>query len=160
MDIAIEEAKTSLTEGGIPLGCVAVVNGRIVGRGRNQQIQRENKLQHAEMDCLSSITCQPRELQTATVYTTLSPCDIAVGAYLQYRVPKIVIGENVTFKGEEDYLRSRGVEVIVLQNEECIKMMSNYTSAHSTDWEENFMIAYASSQSTGVDGMVHSETSS
>src|SRR4029434_6190752 len=107
---AIEEARLGLAEGGIPIGSVLVVDGRVVGRGHNRRVQKGSAILHAEMDCLENAgRLKPRDYRSAVLYSTLSPCDMCAGTALLYKIPKIVIGENRTFSGPEDYLRSRGV---------------------------------------------------
>ncbi|MDX1800277.1 MAG: nucleoside deaminase, partial [Marinobacter sp.] len=117
---AVEEARKGLAEGGIPIGSVLVIDGRIVGRGHNRRVQQGSVIRHAEMDCLENAGRLPAsDYQRATLYSTLSPCDMCSGAALLYGIPRVVIGENHTFRGPEDYLRSRGVEVTVIDNEVC-----------------------------------------
>src|SRR5512146_1087104 len=112
---AVEEAKKGLTKGGIPIGSVLVIDGKIVGRGHNQRIQQGSVIRHAEMDCLENAgRLKPSQYWRATLYSTLSPCDMCSGAILLYKIPQVIIGENRTFRGPEDYVRSRGVHVQVI----------------------------------------------
>src|SRR5579862_1403561 len=108
---AIEEAKEGLAKGGIPIGSVLVIDGKIVGRGHNQRVQQGSVIRHAEMDCLENAgRLQPSDYRRAMLYSTLSPCDMCSGAVLLYKIPSVVVGENITFRGPEDYLRTRGVD--------------------------------------------------
>src|SRR5213078_245563 len=117
---AIEEAKTGLSEGGIPIGSVLVHEGKIIGRGHNQRVQRGSVIHHGEMNCLENAGRQKADVyQRCTIYTTLSPCPMCSGAILLYKIPRVVVGENMTFMGDEAHLRAHGVRVDVLQNEEC-----------------------------------------
>lgn len=130
MQAAIEEAKQGLAEGGIPIGSVLVIDGKIVGRGHNRRVQQGSAILHAEMDCLENAgRLKAKDYQRAILYSTLSPCDMCSGTALLYKIPKIVIGENQTFQGPEDYVRSRGVELVILQNEECIQLMRDFIAA-------------------------------
>ena len=124
---AIEEAKRGLSEGGIPIGSVLVHGGKIIGRGHNQRVQRGSVIHHGEMNCLENSGRQSAEVyRHSTLYTTLSPCPMCTGAILLYGIPRVVIGENVTFMGAEDSLRAAGVHVEVLQDAECIRMMRDF----------------------------------
>ena len=135
---AIKEAKKGLKEGGIPIGAVLVIDGRIVGRGHNRRVQKGSVILHAEMDCLENAgRLKPSEYRRAVLYSTLSPCDMCSGAILLYKIPKVVICENVNFKGPEEYLRKRGVEVVVLNNQECINMMREFIAQHPELWKED-----------------------
>jgi creatinine deaminase len=135
---AIEEAKKGLNEGGIPIGSVLVIDNNIVGRGHNRRVQNGSTILHAEMDCLENAgRLKAGDYQKATLYSTLSPCGMCSGASLLYKIPKIVIGENKTFQGPEDYLRSRGVELKVLNNPECIKLMKDFIKAKPELWNED-----------------------
>lgn len=127
LQAAIEEAKKGLNEGGIPIGSVLVIDGKIVGRGHNRRVQDSSVVLHAEMDCLKNAgRMSASEYKRATLYSTLSPCSMCSGAALLYKIPKIVVGENRTFKGPEEYVRSEGVEVEVLDNQECFDMMQSF----------------------------------
>jgi len=138
MQAAIEEAKKGLAEGGIPIGSVLVIDDKIVGRGHNRRVQKGSAILHAEMDCFENAgRLKAKDYQRATLYSTLSPCDMCSGASLLYKVPKIMIGENKTFQGPEDYLRSRGVELEILNDEECIKLMEDFIAAKPELWNED-----------------------
>ena len=138
MKAAIEEAKEGLAEGGIPIGAVIVYKGKIIGRGRNRRVQKGSVILHGEMDALENARRQPASVyKECTLYTTLSPCPMCSGAIILYRIPRVVIGENKTFIGEEDYLRSKGVNVTVLQNETCITMMRNFINENPALWNED-----------------------
>lgn len=135
---AIKEAKKGLEEGGIPIGSVLVIDGKIVGRGHNRRVQKGSAILHAEMDCLENAgRLKASDYQRATLYSTLSPCDMCSGAALLYKIPKIVIGENKTFQGPEDYVRSCGVEVEVVNDEECISLMENFIKEKPELWNED-----------------------
>lgn len=138
MKIAIEEAKKGLEEGGIPIGSVLVLDGRIVGRGHNRRVQKGSAILHAEMDCLENAgRLTPAEYRRATLYSTLSPCDMCSGAVLLYKIPKVVIGENRTFRGPEDYLRSREVALEIHQDAECMRLMKEFIAANPALWNED-----------------------
>jgi cytosine/creatinine deaminase len=138
VDAAIAEAQTGLAEGGIPIGSVLVHEGRIIGRGHNRRVQRGSAILHAEMDALESAGRLPAAVYTSSVlYTTLSPCAMCTGAILLYRIPRVVVGENVIFRGEEELLRSRGVEVTVLQDGRCIEMMQRFIREQPVLWNED-----------------------
>src|SRR5438034_6955357 len=138
MRAAIEEAETGLREGGIPIGSVLVHRGQIIGRGHNRRIQKNSAILHGEMDALENAGRLPASVyRECVIYTTLSPCSMCSGAILLYGIPKVVIGENRTFMGEEDLLRSRGVSLEVLQDETCIRMMTDFIRAHPKLWNED-----------------------
>jgi cytosine deaminase len=138
MRAAIDEARRGLAEGGIPIGAVLVLDGKIVGRGHNRRVQRGSAILHAEMDCIENAGRLPAtDYRRAVLYSTLSPCDMCSGAALLYQVPKIVIGENATFRGPEDYVRSRGVELVVLDAPECIALMREFIAARPELWNED-----------------------
>ena len=138
MQAAIEEAERGRTEGGIPIGSVLVHDGRILGRGRNRRVQRGSPVLHAEMDALENAGRQPAAIYRAAVlYTTLSPCAMCSGAILLYGIPRVVIGENETFVGEETLLRSRGVSLDVLHDSQCVRMMKDFIAAHPELWNED-----------------------
>ena len=138
LDAAIEEAKKGLAERGIPIGSVLVIDGKIVGRGHNQRVQKGSVVLHAEMDCLENAgRLKAIEYRRATLYSTLSPCDMCSGTVLLYKILNVVIGENQTFKGPEDYLRSRGVTLQVLDNLECIELMRKFIEANPELWDED-----------------------
>jgi len=135
---AIEEARKGQSAGGIPIGSVLVIDGRIVGRGHNQRIQKDSPVLHAEMDCLENAgRLSAADYQSAVLYSTLSPCDMCSGAILLYGIPKVAIGENTTFQGPEDYLRSRGVELEILDDEECQQMMRDFIADSPALWNED-----------------------
>ena len=138
MKEAIAEAKLGLAEGGIPIGSVLVIDGRIVGRGHNRRVQKGSAILHAEMDCLENAgRLSAKEYQKSTLYSTLSPCDMCSGAALLYGIPKIVVGENRNFQGPEEYVRSRGVDVIIIDDDECIKMMEDFIKNQPSLWNED-----------------------
>lgn len=138
LEAAIEEAKKGLSEGGIPIGSVLVIDGEIVGRGHNRRVQKGSAILHAEMDCLENAgRLKARDYQKAVLYSTLSPCDMCSGAALLYKIPRIVIGENKTFKGPEDYVRSCGVEIDIVNDRECIKLMEDFIRTNPELWNED-----------------------
>jgi cytosine deaminase len=138
MKAAIAEAEKGLEEGGIPIGSVLVHQGRILGRGHNRRVQKGSVLLHGEMDALESAGRQTAAVyRDCTLYTTLSPCPMCTGAILLYGIPRVVIGENRTFMGEEDLLRTRGVSVEVLQDPACIAMMSRFIREFPELWHED-----------------------
>jgi len=138
MQAAIEEAKKGLEEGGIPIGSVLVIDGKIVGRGHNRRVQEGSAILHAEMDAIENAgRLKASDYQRATLYSTLSPCDMCSGTALLYKIPKVVIGENKTFQGPEDYLRSRGVELEILNDETCIQMMTDFIRQKPELWNED-----------------------
>src|SRR6266700_6842722 len=131
LQAAIEEAKQGLAEGGIPIGSVLVLDGKIIGRGHNQRVQQGSVIHHAEMNCLENAgRLKASVYQRCVLYSTLSPCPMCSGAALLYKIPRIIIGENVTFKGPEEYLRSQGVKVEILQEPKCIEIMRAFITAH------------------------------
>ena len=135
---AINEAQRGLAAGGIPIGSVLVVDGEIIGRGHNQRIQKRSAVLHAEMDCLGNAGRLPaRILRRATLYSTLSPCHMCSGAILLYEIPRVVVGENVNFKGPQEYLRDSGVEVEVVNDPECIRMMKKFIDENPDLWNED-----------------------
>ena len=138
LDAAVSEAATGLAEGGIPIGSVLVHEGRIIGRGHNRRIQRGSAVLHGEMDALENAGRLPAAVyRRSVIYTTLSPCAMCSGAILLYGIPRVVVGENVTFMGEEDLLRARGVQVDVVQDARCIEMMRRFIEAHPEVWNED-----------------------
>ena len=138
MAAALEEARPGLAEGGIPIGSVLVLDGKIVGRGHNRRGQKGSATLHAEMDCLENAgRLKARDYQRAVLYSTLSPCDMCSGTVLLYKIPKVIIGENKTFQGPEDYVRSRGVELVILNLEECISLMEAFIAARPELWNED-----------------------
>ncbi len=138
LQAAIEEAKKGLAAGGIPIGSVLMLDGRIVGRGHNQRVQRTSAVLHAEMDCLENAgRLRAADYRRAVLYSTLSPCDMCSGAVLLYGIPKVVAGENRTFRGPEEYLRSRGVDLTIADNPECIALMRQFIQHHPALWNED-----------------------
>jgi cytosine deaminase len=138
LEAAIEEARQGLREGGIPIGSVIVHQNRIIGRGHNRRVQRGSSILHGEMDALENAGRQPASVyRECVLYTTLSPCPMCSGAILLYGIPRVVIGENRTFMGEEKLLRSRGVTVEVLQDEECIRLMREFIERNPKLWNED-----------------------
>src|SRR5918999_5866622 len=135
MQAAIEEAERGAREGGIPIGSVLVHGGRIIGRGHNRRVQRGSAVLHGEMDALEAAGRQPALVyRESTMYTTLSPCAMCSGAMLLYGIPRVVVGENRTFLGEEELLRARGVTVEVLQDATCVRLMTEFIAAHPELW--------------------------
>ena len=138
---AVEEAERGLAEGGIPIGSVLVVDGKIVGRGHNRRVQRGSAILHAEMDCIENAgRLTAKDYRRSVLYSTLSPCDMCSGTALLYRIPKIVMGENQTFQGPEEYLRSRGVHLEIIQDPECIRLMQEFIKARPQLWYEDIGI--------------------
>ena len=138
LQAAIEEAKQGLKEGGIPIGSVLVIDGKIVGRGHNRRVQKGSAILHAEMDCLENAgRLKAKDYERAILYSTLSPCDMCSGTALLYKIPRIVIGENKTFQGPETYVRSRGVSLSILQNSECIQLMEEFIQKNPQLWNED-----------------------
>jgi len=138
LQAAIDEAKSGLAEGGIPIGSVLVIDGRIVGRGHNRRVQCGSAILHAEMDCLENAgRLTAKDYQRSVLYSTLSPCDMCSGAALLYKIPQIVVGENETFRGPEDYLLSRGVRLEIVQDAECIRLMTEFIKASPELWNED-----------------------
>jgi len=138
LEAAIAEARKGLTAGGIPIGSVLVIDGEIVGRGHNQRVQQGSVVLHAEMDCLENAGRLPASrYRESTLYSTLSPCDMCSGAALLYGIPRIVVGENRTFQGPEDYVRSRGVAVTVVDSPECVSLMEDFMAANPDLWNED-----------------------
>ncbi|NIL98885.1 MAG: nucleoside deaminase [Planctomycetales bacterium] len=138
LNAAIEEAVLGQQEGGIPIGSVLVIDDHIVARGHNRRIQRGSPILHAEMDCLENAgRLKAADYQRATLFSTLSPCDMCSGATLLYKIPRIVIGENQTFRGPEDYLRQRRVEVVVVNDQRCVELMSHFIRTRAALWHED-----------------------
>lgn len=135
---AIAEAEAGLREGGIPIGSILVHGGTIIGRGHNRRVQRGSAVLHGEMDAIENAGRRPAAVyRDVTLYTTLSPCAMCSGAILLYGIPRVVIGENRTFRGEEELLRSRGVTLDVRQDPACIRMMEEFIREHPTLWNED-----------------------
>ncbi len=138
MRATIDEARQGLAEGGIPIGSVIVHSGKIIGRGHNRRVQKGSAILHGEMDAFENAGRQPAKVyRECTLYTTLSPCSMCTGAILLYGIKKVIVGENKTFMGEEELLRSRGVEVTVLQDPECISLMENFIADKPVLWNED-----------------------
>jgi len=136
MKLALEEALASYRQGGLPIGSVLARNGRAIGRGHNQRVQKESAILHGEMDCLSNAGRQSTYRDTI-LYTTLSPCMMCSGTIIQFSVPKVVIGENYNFGGNEDFLRSRGVDVVILNDSECLDLMRRFIHERPELWAED-----------------------
>jgi cytosine deaminase len=135
---AILEAKKGLKEGGIPIGSVLVKSGKIIGRGHNKRLQKKSAILHAEMDCLENAgRLKARDYKKCMLYSTLSPCDMCTGAILLYKIPTVVIGENKTFKGPEQYSGKRGARIINLNMPECIKLMKDFIRSNTALWNED-----------------------
>jgi len=135
---ALDEARLGLSEGGIPIGSVLVIDKKIVGRGHNRRVQQGSAVLHAEMDCLENAgRLHATDYKRATMYSTLSPCDMCSGAMLLYGIPRVVVGDNRTFRGPEEYLRSRGVELTVVNDRECIALMTAFIREHPKLWNED-----------------------
>jgi cytosine deaminase len=138
LQVAIEQARIGRSEGGIPIGAALVVDGQVIGAGRNRRVQEGSAIHHGETNALEIAGRQPaRVYARATMYTTLSPCHMCTGAMLLYGIPRVVIGENRTFMGAEDLLRSHGVEVVVLDSDECVAMMDEFIAAEPSLWNED-----------------------
>ena len=138
LEAAIEEAQVGQGAGGVPIGSVLVIDDRIVGRGHNQRMQKGSSVLHAEMDCLeNSGRLSASDYRRAVLYSTLSPCDMCSGAILLYRIPRVVVGENKTFQGPEDYLRSRGVDLEIVDSAECYQLMQEFIAANPSLWNED-----------------------
>lgn len=138
MQAAIDEARKGLAEGGIPIGSVLVYNGEIIGRGHNRRVQNGSPILHGEMDALANAGRQPASVyKNSIIYTTLSPCSMCSGAILLYGIPKVVVGENTSFLGEEELLKSRGVELEILQDRDCLQLMNNFMRDKSELWNED-----------------------
>lgn len=135
---AMEEAKLGLSEGGIPIGSVLVLNGRIAGRGHNRRVQKGSAILHAEMDAIENAgRLTAKDYQRSAIYTTLSPCSMCSGTILLYKIPTVIIGENRTFRGPEDYLKANGVELMVKDNPECVAMMEKFIREQPHLWHED-----------------------
>lgn len=135
---AIEQARKSMAEGGIPIGSVLVHNSQIIGRGHNCRVQTGSAIDHGEMNCLRNAGRLPAKVyQSCTIYSTLSPCPMCSGAIVLYKIPRVVVGENRTFLGAEEYMRANGIQVEVVQDTECIQLMTEFIRAHSELWNED-----------------------
>lgn len=141
LQAAIDEARTGLAEGGIPIGSVLVLGSKIIGRGHNRRVQKGSAILHAEMDCLENAgRLTARDYCRSTLYSTLSPCDMCSGTALLYGIPRVVIGENRTFQGPEEYVRSRGVELTIIDDSECVELMQQFIATHPELWNEDIGI--------------------
>jgi len=138
LTLAIAEARVGLAEGGIPIGAALAQGDRLLGVGHNRRVQMGSAIRHGETDCLENVGRLPATVYSeSTMATTLSPCDMCTGAILLYGIPRVVVGENKTFYGGEDYLRSRGVEVVVLDSQECVSMMEQFIAQNPELWNED-----------------------
>ena len=138
LEAAIAEAQKGLQAGGIPIGSVLVLDGEIVGRGHNQRVQKKSPVLHAEMDCLENAgRLAAADYARSTLYSTLSPCDMCSGAILLYGIPRVIVGENRTFQGPEEHLRSRGVEVEIVDSAECVQLMTDFIRKNPELWNED-----------------------
>ena len=138
LDAAIAEARKGLEAGGIPIGSVLVIDGEIVGRGHNQRVQKGSAVLHAEMDCLESAgRLSSADYARATLYSTLSPCDMCSGAIVLYKIPRVVVGENRTFRGPEKHLRDRGVDVEIVDDARCVQLMADFIREKPQLWNED-----------------------
>lgn len=136
--VAVEEAIAGRDEGGIPIGSVLVIDGKIVGRGHNRRVQKSSPILHAEMDCLENAgRLRAEEYRRATLYSTLSPCDMCSGTALLYGIPRVVIGENRTFRGPEEYLRARGVALEIVDDPTCVRLLQDFIRQHPELWNED-----------------------
>jgi creatinine deaminase len=144
LEAAVEEARKGLREGGIPIGSVLVLDGKIIGRGHNRRIQDGSVIHHAEMNCLENAGRQPAEVYArCTVYTTLSPCPMCSGAMILYGIKKCVVGENRTFMGAEELLRSKGVQVVVQDDGDCYELMQEFIRRSREIWSEDIGTKFA-----------------
>lgn len=138
LEAAIEQAKKSLSEGGIPIGSVLVHEGKVIGRGHNCRVQSGSSIDHGEMNCLRNAGRLPAKVyQNSVIYSTLSPCPMCSGAALLYKIPRIIVGENVTFQGPEAYVKSQGVNVEILNDPTCIQLMKDFIAARPELWNED-----------------------
>jgi cytosine deaminase len=138
LKLAIEEARAGLSEGGIPIGSVLVIDGVVVGQGHNRRVQKGSAILHAEMDCLENAgRLKAADYRRAVIYSTLSPCDMCSGAILLYGIPRVVIGENRTFQGPEEHVRNRGVEVEIVDDPTCVQLMNDFIAARPELWNED-----------------------
>ena len=138
MEAAVAEARKSLQEGGIPIGSVLVIDGEIVGHGHNRRVQKGSAVLHAEMDCLENAGRLAADAyQRSVLYSTLSPCDMCSGAILLYKIPKVIVGENLAFQGPEDYVRSRGVDLEIWNDAKCVELMTDFIQQRPDLWNED-----------------------
>lgn len=150
MQAAIEEARLGMAEGGIPIGAVLVIDDEIVGRGHNRRVQKSSSILHAEMDCIENAgRLSADQYRRSVLYSTLSPCDMCSGTVLLYQIPKVIVGENQNFQGPEDYLRSRGIEIKVLNAEHCIQLMKRFINSNPTLWSEDIGVPDTSGDGRG-----------
>ena len=138
LEAALEQARKSQSEGGIPIGSVLVHDGKIIGRGHNCRVQSGSPIDHGEMNCLRNAGRLPAKIyRSSTLYSTLSPCPMCSGAIVLYKIPRVVVGENQTFLGAEEYLRSQGINITVVQDPECIQLMTDFIRDHPQLWNED-----------------------
>jgi cytosine deaminase len=138
LDAAIDQARQGLRSGGIPIGAVLVIDDEIVGCGHNRRLQQGSSVLHAEMDCLENAgRLSAADYKRSVLYSTLSPCDMCSGAILLYKIPRVVVGENRTFQGPEDYLRSRGVQLEIVDNAECFQLLQEFIRENESIWNED-----------------------
>ena len=138
LEAAINEAKKGLSEGGIPIGSVLVIDNEIVGRGHNRRVQQGSAILHAEMDCIENAgRLSPADYRRSVLYSTLSPCDMCSGTALLYCIPKVIVGENRTFQGPEAYVRSRGVDLQIVDDPTCVELMRSFIAANPSLWNED-----------------------
>ena len=138
MQAAIDEALLGRSQGGIPIGSVLVRNGQIVGRGHNKRVQEDSAIKHGEMDCLTNAGRQ-RSYRDTVIYSTLMPCYMCAGTIVQFKIPKVIVGESRTFDGAREFMESHGVEVVVLDLDECVAMMQEFIEAEPALWNEDIM---------------------
>ncbi len=136
MQLAIKEAKDGRAEGGIPIGSVLVKNGEVVASGRNKRVQEKNPILHGEMDCLNNAG-RIGSYRDTVIYSTLMPCYMCAGTIVQFKIPKVIVGESKTFSGAREFMESHGVEVVDLENAECIEMMTSFIAEHPELWNED-----------------------
>ena len=138
LELAVDEARAGLSEGGIPIGSVLVIDGVVVGKGHNRRVQNGSAILHAEMDCLENAgRLRAADYRRAVLYSTLSPCDMCSGAILLYGIPRVVVGENRTFRGPEEHVRARGVEVEIVDDPTCVQLMADFIAARPELWDED-----------------------
>lgn len=138
LEAAIAEAELGLAEGGIPIGSVLIIDGQIVGRGHNRRVQQGSAILHAEMDCIEQAGRRPAShYRRAVLYSTLSPCDMCSGAILLYGIRRVVVGENRTFQGPEEHLRSRGVDLEIVDDQRCVNLLQTFVKSHPSVWFED-----------------------
>ncbi|MBY0461608.1 MAG: nucleoside deaminase [Alphaproteobacteria bacterium] len=141
MNLAIEEAKKGLATGGIPIGSILVKNNQVIGRGHNRRVQHGSVIHHGEMNCLENAgRLTAKDYKECTIYTTLSPCPMCSGAILLYKIPRVVIGENRTFMGDEEHLKSKGVSLTLMDSPECFSLMQDFIQKNPTLWDEDIAV--------------------